>query len=386
MGEIKTKEKPQYSILKFDYNEDTRILHLEIRESQRYKTIERYQTINHVRYPIYSDWKVKEKVFTKSIKLTSDTLENLCKSDDIVIKKFARKIVSLLPNSSLYPSWYKKELLTQNVNKELRELKSIFQEYESEQLYFINKFSNLLNTYIQDENIFDKKLKKRRKVLTKLDKKLSRIKKILQSKFLSKCFFYLCSDKRMNKYLIKISIEEDNIKSIKENISSLKEQEKQQEELIKTYRSNISKKAKEIREKQNLKITEYNMKIKALTALKDVSFSDNKDFFMLKDLKNMKYEKIKGCYVIHNRENNKCYVGQSKDIYNRLKQHFKDTYPRNSIFFDDYYKSSLPDKTCLFDIKIIPCITKDELDITEKQLIEEYDSWKKGYNGTSGNN
>lgn len=386
MGEIKTKEKPQYSILKFEYNEETRVLHLDVKESQRYKTIERYKTVYGTKYPIYSDWKTKEKILIKNLKLTSNILEHLRENKDIVIREFAREIISRLPNSSLYPSWYQKELLTQKVNKEIKILKINFQDYEQNQMYFIKKSSKELYSYAQTEKAYLKELEKHRKKLKKFDKKITHIKRILESKFLSKCFFYLCSGKRMNKYLNKISIEEDNIKSIKESIFSLKEQEKQQEELIKIYRSNISKKAKEIREKQNLKITEYNKKIKGIIPLKDVTFSDNKDFFMLKDLKHMKYEKIKGCYVIHNRENNKCYVGQSKDVYNRLKQHFKDTYPRNSIFFDDYYKSSLSDKTCLFDIKIIPCATKDELDITEKQLIEEYDSWKKGYNGTSGNN
>lgn len=386
MGEIKTKEKPQYSILKFDYNEDTRILHLEIRESQRYKTIVRYQTIDYEKYPIYSDWKIKQRVFTKSIKLTNDTLEKLRENKDVVIRVLARKIISRLPNHSLYPSWYQKELLKQKVNNEIMNLKINFQEYEKKQKSFIKKANDALFSFGQTEKVYFKELEKHRGKLKKFDKKISQIKRILESKSLRKCFFYLCSGKRINKYLEKIDIEEDSIKRIKENLSSLKEQEKQQEELIKTYRSNISKKAKEIREKQNLKITEYNKKIKEIIPLKDVSFSDNKDFFMLKDLKYMRYEKIKGCYVIHNRENNKCYVGQSKDVYNRLKQHFKDTYPRNIIFFDDYYKSSLPDKTCLFDIKIIPCATKDELDITEKQLIEYYDSWKNGYNGTSGNN
>ena len=36
-------------------------------------------------------------------------------------------------------------------------------------------------------------------------------------------------------------------------------------------------------------------------------------------------------------------------------------------------------------MKIIPLSTKDELDSTEKQFIEEYDSFKNGYNGTGGN-
>ena len=69
----------------------------------------------------------------------------------------------------------------------------------------------------------------------------------------------------------------------------------------------------------------------------------------------------------------------------RLKQHFKGTVPLNPIFAEDYYNSQYPNKDDLFEVKIIRCNTKDELDNTEKQLISDYDSWKNGYNGTSGN-
>ena len=59
--------------------------------------------------------------------------------------------------------------------------------------------------------------------------------------------------------------------------------------------------------------------------------------------------------------------------------------PNNIIFAEDYYSSKQEHKDDLFEIKIIECSTKDELDRKEKNLIEFYDSWNKGYNGTSGN-
>lgn len=99
----------------------------------------------------------------------------------------------------------------------------------------------------------------------------------------------------------------------------------------------------------------------------------------------LQYEKITGCYVIHNTENDKYYVGQSKDVMKRLKQHFKGTVPQNTIFAEDYYTSTKPDKENIFEVKIIRCSTKDELDRMEKQLISDYDSWNTGYNRTSGN-
>ena len=39
----------------------------------------------------------------------------------------------------------------------------------------------------------------------------------------------------------------------------------------------------------------------------------------------------------------------------------------------------------VFEVKIFKCNTKDELDRTERELIEVYDAYGNGYNGTSGN-
>ena len=90
--------------------------------------------------------------------------------------------------------------------------------------------------------------------------------------------------------------------------------------------------------------------------------------------------------IIHNIEKDRYYVGQSKDIMRRIKQHFKGTMPNNIIFAEDYYNSQNSDKSNIFEIRIIQLETKDELDKTEAQLIEEYDANVTGYNSTRGNN
>ena len=89
--------------------------------------------------------------------------------------------------------------------------------------------------------------------------------------------------------------------------------------------------------------------------------------------------------MIRNREKDKYYVGQSKDVMKRIRQHFKGTVPANVIFAEDYYTSTFINKEDLFEVKIIPCETKDELDDTERDLIKKYDSFQSGYNGTGGN-
>ena len=55
------------------------------------------------------------------------------------------------------------------------------------------------------------------------------------------------------------------------------------------------------------------------------------------------------------------------------------------IFAEDYFKTAEKERDDLFEFMIIPCETKDELDKEEKDLIEEYEAFTKGYNGTSGN-
>ena len=90
-------------------------------------------------------------------------------------------------------------------------------------------------------------------------------------------------------------------------------------------------------------------------------------------------------YIIHNKEKDKYYVGQSKDIIKRINQHFKGVVPNNPIFAEDYYYSTYNNKDDIFEIKIIKCETKDELDSLEKRLIYEYDAKNSGYNGTNGN-
>lgn len=91
------KEKyPTMQLLSCNFSIETRIARLEFRQLQEYRTIERYVTSNYVKTPIYSYWKIKEKLIRKSIKLTNAELENLQQSSDALIAIFAYQIVSAL--------------------------------------------------------------------------------------------------------------------------------------------------------------------------------------------------------------------------------------------------------------------------------------------------
>ena len=126
----------------------------------------------------------------------------------------------------------------------------------------------------------------------------------------------------------------------------------------------------------------YSSQIKLLP--EQANINNNGKFIPLKELSSFEYRKIRGCYIIRNRELDKYYVGQSKDIIKRLKTHFIQTKPHNYIFYEDWFNSKFENKEDLFEFKIIENNTID-LDILEKNLIEKYDSKNRGYNLTKGN-
>ena len=85
-----------------------------------------------------------------------------------------------------------------------------------------------------------------------------------------------------------------------------------------------------------------------------VKNSDDNDFIPLKKLVGMNYERIIGCYVIRNIEKNKYYVGQSKDVLNRVcHQHFNGIMVKNIIFAEDYYSSKLEKKMICLKLKLL---------------------------------
>ena len=104
---------------------------------------------------------------------------------------------------------------------------------------------------------------------------------------------------------------------------------------------------------------------------KDLKIASNSSFRNLNDKK--------GVYIIWNKTKNKYYVGQSKNMGKRLNDHFSNGEVRNVIFAKDWWNGDY------FCYKVHFCQTKDKLDSLEKQKIEEYNSFEKGYNGTGGN-
>ena len=98
--------------------------------------------------------------------------------------------------------------------------------------------------------------------------------------------------------------------------------------------------------------------------------------------KNLKNNKIKisnidqsGCYVFLNQTKNIYYVGQSKNVLKRINQHL-NAKGNGDVYADLKYG----DKFIIF---IVKC-PEYELNITEKILIKEFNSYSNGYNKNSG--
>lgn len=103
---IQTEKEPEYEIIDFDFNIESRVSHVCFLETNMYRKISKYVTQDGNRYPIYGDWSSKTKKHKKTIKLTNQTLEELNTYYDFLIREFSFEIVQRLNNEDLYPSWF----------------------------------------------------------------------------------------------------------------------------------------------------------------------------------------------------------------------------------------------------------------------------------------
>lgn len=95
------------------------------------------------------------------------------------------------------------------------------------------------------------------------------------------------------------------------------------------------------------------------------------------------YTKISGIYKIVNKLNNKTYIGQSKDCYNRWTQHKTKYKFQNTPLYEDMRKYGIQN----FYFKIIEKIPECLLNAREKEYIEKYNTLiPNGYNINKGGN
>lgn len=392
--EINRKKKNFYKevfhdISEFDFAEKTRKCKIVFEQVTKYRTIERYVTSNYQKTPVYSDVKTRTKKIQLCIRLLNHELEDLPINKEPLIKEFRHEIVERIKSYDLLPSWYLIDIAKYNQNI----LDNESERIKTNQIIICNEKIKDLNHSLREEQIKEQPIIKKVAILERKinrnDYKIYRItkrpKSIVYSIITIGIYSLLNSQRRIDS-LGKKKVRLDNLlynelqslTQIKNNIESIINSIAKQNERITDINNNCDT-------EKGLHLKWFNEAINTIEPLKDNLTNDN-SFIPLKDFSGFSYEKIVGCYVIRNVELNKYYVGQSKDIFKRVtRDHFNGTVPKNIIFAEDYFKSKAQDRNNLFEVKIIPCNTKDELDIVEAENIEYYDSFKNGYNGTSGN-
>ncbi len=371
-----------------EYNSITRVAKISIESTTQYRTIDRYITRQYTKYPIYSEWKYKTKTIVKTIKLTNEELESLYKHEDNLISTFAEEIILRINEQEMMPSWLKKLQL--------------YRKYSVDELKLDEQIGNIKKQVRRDIDDCNEVIRKAQSdlqaTLTNIDecnkqiaayevkvfKIHSRKKSILLSIITFSIYAYWNSDKRAKKLLEKQRKLVDYSKQLDETRHKRESEICASKDQILLLERNAGAKVKEIQDRLITLQRDYENDIAKIQPLPTIHYESN-GFFPLKHLSSIAYQKILGCYIIHNVENGKYYVGQSKDILKRLKQHFRGTQPNNIIFAEDYYSSHMEHKEDMFEVRIVPLQTKDELDPTEKELIEYYDAYQHGYNGTSGN-
>lgn len=138
-------------------------------------------------------------------------------------------------------------------------------------------------------------------------------------------------------------------------------------------------------------IYQMNQRIKTRKALKKLAEEATKltvvEFFKLRNTKksdNKSYISkdygFTGVYVIHNESADLYYVGQGKNVMNRVNSHF--TGRGNGDIYADYKYGDQ------FTIQMISLQSSgyQNLDELELKMIQAYNAYEKGYNRNRGNN
>ena len=383
-----TKSEPEYSLVSVDFNTNSRMAKIVFSSAERYRTIERYVTQDYQKYPVYSDWKVKTKNISKSLKLTNDVLEGLAEHSDPLIRKFSVEIILFLKTEALIPSWLNKRRLIEGYNRNLSYLLGNKRQLDIEHSQVVGSLNNKILQARNEIAVFEVQKNKYDRLVNKCSMKIGKIQQHKKSVILVILtlfiYHFLNSPGRIARISKRKSEHEQTSLDIQENIQDLNRGISSFGEKIDIATRRYEEQKQIIAHKCERLKSAVESDLRKVTPL-IVECPVDSDFLPMNAIKGIKHEKIVGCYVIRNRMNGRCYVGQSKDVMKRINQHFKGTIPGNVIFAEDYYSSPPDKKNDLFEVKIIRLHTKDELDTTERELIQFYDSYSHGYNGTAGN-
>ncbi len=372
----------KYYLESISFNPATRIAKLVLLEVQSLQEVEKFVVRYHAKKPIVANDELDERIY-KTIKLTNNTLEELNRNKDEQIRQLAHEIVRRLENPSLEPSWYKRKRFLEEKENQIKEVNNHVAARKEE---IKNETENIIKNIHAEKLLLKKEEKCNAKLVRKCEKKSNILKNVENAKNIvvksvfTLGIYYLFVSKKRQEHLKKV-------------IADLNEKINKSNETINKYHSDIDRFGKDIannkkrtelvvskaKKKKEQLAKHYENEIASIQPLpNDSDKVEEAKYVLLKSL-NLKGKKV-GCYVIRNRMNGKCYVGQSKDVMKKIKQMFNGTEPINEVFIPDYNSVNRRQRENLFEVKIIECETKEELNSIEERLIEDNDSQINGYN------
>lgn len=150
---IEKELQPKYTLKDVSFNNETRVAKVTIDITKKYRTIEKYITRNYTRYPIYSEWKTRNKRIVKTIKLTNKDLEELNNSKDELISLLSEDIILSIGDNSLIPSWLHKKWLKQEYSEQVKILDAQIHELKKDFAAFVSNTKKILIILIKKSHI-----------------------------------------------------------------------------------------------------------------------------------------------------------------------------------------------------------------------------------------
>lgn len=150
---IEKEQQPKYTLEDVAFNNETRVAKVTIGITKKYRTIEKYITRNYTRYPIYSEWKTRNKRIVKTIKLTNKDLEELNNSKDELISLLSEDIILSIGDNSLIPSWLHKKWLKQEYSEQVKILDAQIHELKKDFAAFVSNTKKILIILIKKSHI-----------------------------------------------------------------------------------------------------------------------------------------------------------------------------------------------------------------------------------------
>ena len=206
---IQTEKEPEYEIIDFDFNIESRVSHVCFLETNMYRKISKYVTQDGNRYPIYGDWSSKTKKHKKTIKLTNQTLEELNTYYDFLIREFSFEIVQRLNNEEKY----EKVLVEKDAKQKCNLESDSINKYQKD----ITKTKALIDSLDNNLIIKNKKIERKRKSLSFAK---SQNNCLLFSILTFGIHALVHSKKRINRLEEKITVLEESILNIREEIKA----------------------------------------------------------------------------------------------------------------------------------------------------------------------